>query len=49
LPKLADLVPSYVECVTIYAHADPAGRDGASGLAQALHKRCIEVIIEGAS
>jgi hypothetical protein len=47
LPKLADAVPSYIECVTIFAHADKAGADGARELAAALHKRGIEVITEG--
>ena len=47
LPKLADSIPSYVECLTVYAHADPAGQDGARGLAEALSHRDIQVIIEG--
>jgi putative DNA primase/helicase len=45
MPPLADMVPSYIEAVTIYAHADPAGQRGAEGLAQRLHAR--EVFIEG--
>jgi hypothetical protein len=49
MPKLADVIPSHVECVTIYAHNDEneAGQDGARGLAEALSHRDIEVIIEG--
>jgi hypothetical protein len=46
MPALANLVPTYIECVTIYAHADEAGQDGALQLAQALDRR-FEVIIEG--
>ena len=47
MSKLADVIPSYIECVTIYAHADKAGQHGAQQLAQALDQRHIEVLIEG--
>jgi hypothetical protein len=47
MPKLAAAVPSYIEAVTIYAHNDKAGEDGARQLAAALHKRRIEVVVEG--
>jgi hypothetical protein len=47
MPALANLVPTYIECVTIFAHADEAGQRGARELAEALHRRGIEVIIEG--
>jgi hypothetical protein len=49
MPKLAATVPDYIECVTIFAHNDQngAGQDGAYPLAQALHERGIEVLIEG--
>lgn len=49
LPKLADVIPSYIECVTIYAHNDEngAGQKNAHQLAQALLRRGIEVFIEG--
>jgi len=47
MPKLAAMVPSYVEAVTIFAHADEAGQDGARRLAVALRRRGIEVTIEG--
>src|SRR5262249_4796397 len=47
MPKLADVVPRYIEAVTIYAHPDKAGENGARKLAAALHKRGIEVVTEG--
>jgi hypothetical protein len=47
LPALADKVPSYVETVTILAHADEVGQDGARKLADALVGRGIEVFVEG--
>lgn len=47
MPKLADTVPSYIEAVTIYAHPDKSGQDGARGLADALLCRGIEVLLEG--
>jgi hypothetical protein len=47
LPKLVKTVPSYIEVVTIYTHADKAGQDGAHQLAAELHKRTIEVVMEG--
>jgi Toprim domain len=47
MPALANVVPEYIEAVTIYAHADKTGRDGAHGLAEALIRRGIEVFIEG--
>jgi len=55
MPKLADTVPSYIEAVTIYAHTDKAGRDGAHGLAMRLDRRNrddrdplnVEILIEG--
>jgi hypothetical protein len=47
MPTLAPLVPDFIECVTIFAHDDTAGRRGALKLAQALHHRRIEVFIEG--
>jgi hypothetical protein len=46
LPALADKVPNYVECVTIYAHADPDGRKGAVELARQLAERGVEVFTE---
>lgn len=45
MPKLADTVPRYIECVTIYAHADKAGQDGAHALAEKLDAHGIEVRI----
>jgi hypothetical protein len=48
MPKLAEHVPSYIEAVTIYAHADQAGRAGAHDLARALQRRgSLEVRLEG--
>jgi hypothetical protein len=47
MPKLAPLVPDYIETVTIYAHYDESGRDGAINLASALKARGIEVLIQG--
>jgi len=49
MPRIADAVPDYIEVVTIYAHADQAGQDGAHKLAAALRARRIEVTIEGLS
>ena len=47
MPALANDIPEYIEAVTIYAHADKTGRDGALALAEALVRRRIEVFIEG--
>jgi hypothetical protein len=44
---LADKLPSYVECVSIFAHPDPAGQAGALGLADKLMSSGIEVLIQG--
>ena len=49
MPKLANVIPNYIECVTILAHDDQAGQDGARKLAEALYQRRIEVIVEGLS
>jgi putative DNA primase/helicase len=46
MPKLAAAVPSYVECVTIFAHADQAGRKGARDLERLLVNRGIEVRLD---
>jgi Toprim domain len=46
MPALAEAVPDYTETVTIYEHADPAGRRGAAELARLLDRRGIEVFIE---
>jgi hypothetical protein len=47
MPKLASAVPDYIDCITINAHADKAGQDGAYKLAAKLRARGIEAIIEG--
>lgn len=49
MPKLADVIPSYIESVTILAHDDQAGQYGARKLAEALYQRGVEVIVEGLS
>lgn len=41
LPNLADKIPRYVDCVTVAAELDPAGRKGAADLAQQLTARGI--------
>jgi hypothetical protein len=45
--SLADKVPDYIEAVTVFAHADRTGQNGARELAKRLHRRGIEVFIEG--
>jgi putative DNA primase/helicase len=45
MPPLADAVPSYVECVTIFGHRDPAGERGAHELAALLERRGIPEIL----
>jgi hypothetical protein len=47
MPALAGVVPSYVDCITIFAHPDQAGQHGARSLARKLHRKGIEVFIEG--
>jgi hypothetical protein len=49
MPSLASLVPDYIECVTIFAHADIAGKQGALALAEALNRCGYQVLIEGLS
>jgi hypothetical protein len=39
MPALADVVPDYIDCVSILAHADPAGIKGANELATRLRTR----------
>jgi hypothetical protein len=46
MPALADAIPDYTDCVTVYAHGDDAGQDGARKLAAAIKQRNIEVTIE---
>jgi hypothetical protein len=47
MPALAERIPSFTDCITIYAHGDDAGQDGARKLAAAIKRRNIEVTIEG--
>jgi hypothetical protein len=47
MPALADVVPYYIECVTIYSHNDEGGRRATEESAGRLFVRGIEVFIEG--
>jgi hypothetical protein len=47
MPPLADMVPIYVDCVTVVADADPAGRRHAVKLAARLVARGIETRLAG--
>ena len=47
MSALAETLPEWIKSVTIYAHADKAGQDGALALADALDRCGIEVFIEG--
>jgi putative DNA primase/helicase len=47
MPALADAIPGHVETVTIWAHPDVAGQNGARKLAELIDARGIEVLIEG--
>jgi hypothetical protein len=47
LPALADVLPGYIEALTIFADDDKAGRDNARALAAALRNRRIETVLEG--
>jgi hypothetical protein len=47
MPALGNLIPDYMEALTIFAHADKAGQDGARALAEQLDEHGIEVFIEG--
>jgi hypothetical protein len=48
MPALAEVVPTYIECVTIYQHDDEAGRRGSTALADTLTARGVEVLISSA-
>jgi hypothetical protein len=48
MPALCSAVPDWIEAVTIFVHADNAGRHGARKVAEALVHRGIEVRFEGA-
>jgi hypothetical protein len=47
MPLLADTVPYYIEAVTIFAHSDKVGQDKALDLAAKLHRKGVEVFVEG--
>jgi hypothetical protein len=42
MPALAEIVPAYIDCITIVGHRDVAGERGAVGLAEKLKARGIE-------
>jgi Toprim domain len=46
MPTLTEAVPSYVECVNIFGHEDPAGRRYATDLAVRLRSRGFEVLLK---
>jgi hypothetical protein len=46
MPGLADTIPGYVECVSIFAHRDPAGERGAHELAARLVNRGVETLVK---
>ena len=46
MPALAEPIPSYVECIIIFAQDDPAGRRGAADLAARLQACRVEVILK---
>jgi putative DNA primase/helicase len=47
MPALANIIPEYIEAVTIYAHTDKTGRDGALVLAEVRDIRGIDAFVEG--
>jgi putative DNA primase/helicase len=47
MQALGEMIPSYIEAVTIYSHADDSGQANARHLADALLGRQIEVRVEG--
>jgi Toprim domain len=47
MPSLAEVVPSYVETVTVLVDDNAAGRAGSAALADALYRRGIEVLMAG--
>ena len=47
MPALADHVPPWIDCVTVAAEADDAGRKGAAELAARLEARGVHVELRG--
>jgi hypothetical protein len=47
MAALADVIPDYIEALTVYAHGDKAGQHGARALAAALRNCDIEITMEG--
>jgi hypothetical protein len=45
LPKLAPVVPNWMDAVTILAHDDPAGQAGAAAFASRLRERGLNVLV----
>jgi hypothetical protein len=46
MPKIAALIPDFIEAITVYGHADPAGRRGALDLAIGGVKRVVATQID---
>jgi len=47
MPALAEVIPDYIEALTIFTHGDKAGQHGARALAADLRSRDIEITMEG--
>jgi hypothetical protein len=47
LPKLADIIPDYIETITVFGHDDADGRRRARALAGLLDERGFDVRLEG--
>jgi hypothetical protein len=47
MTALAEVIPDYIEALTIYAHNDKPGQHGTRALAAALRSRDIEITMEG--
>lgn len=46
MPALADAIPDYADCVTVFGHDDPAGRKGAGELTTRLRARGVEALLK---
>jgi hypothetical protein len=46
MPALADAIPDYADCVTVFGHDDPAGRKGAGDLTMRLRARGVEALLK---
>jgi hypothetical protein len=47
MPAMAEVMPDYVDVATICSHDDEAGQNGALKLTNLLHRRGVEVLIDG--